>query len=310
MFASRFKASSLLLIITAAVFLTSCTSTVPLNVPETPPPVPELDRPPEVALVLSGGGARGYAHVGAIEALEEKGIPTDLIVGSSAGSLVGALYSDTADSSQLRDTMLNSGFLTFADIAPIYQLGGIMNGNRLQKFLLKNMQSQDFQDLNIKFISIATDLMTGEAVSIESGPVAPAVTASAALPGVLQPVQLYGRYLIDGGVVEPIPVRFAKRYNPKVIIAIDVSQPLSDSKPKTAYGVYSRAYDILWKRLEEETSKGADIIIRPEVGDIGRFSTSAKGRLMQLGHQAVENQLPEILDILETNNIKLKDTSS
>ena len=99
--------------------------------------------------------------------------------------------------------------------------------------------------LKIKLVTITTDLLTGDAVKIESGPIAPAINASAALPGLLQPVKLYGYTLVDGGVVEPIPVSYAQYYQPEIIITVDVSAPLSERIPKSGYGIYSRAYDIL-----------------------------------------------------------------
>ena len=300
---SKLKSTSSIILF--CLLLTCCTTMPEIYVPDQKPPVQKMDTQPRVALVLSGGAARGYAHVGVIQALERAGVPIDLIVGASAGTIVGALYADSADANQVKQIMIGAGFFDFADFAPVYRLGGLISGNQLQRFLINNMDARDFSELKIKLVTVSTDLLTGDAVKIESGPVAPAINASAALPGLLQPVELYGHTLVDGGIVEPIPVSYAQYYHPEIIISVDVTTPLSKRIPKSGYGIYSRAYDILWKRLENFTAEGSDIIIRPQVADTSRFSLRDKQRLIEAGEQAATDALPEINTLLKAHNIDL-----
>jgi len=228
-----------------------------------------------------------------------------LIVAASAGSIIGALYADSADADQLQAIMMATGYLDFIDIGAIHQWGGFISGTKVQQFLNDNTQADTFEQLTIPFVTVATDLSTGDAIVINSGPIAPAVNASTALPGLLKPVNLYGHTLIDGAVVEPVPVAIAKKFNPVVIIAVDVNEPLAEDLPKTAYGIYSRAYDILWKRLEQITTRDADIVIRPEVGNTSRFAIGDKEKMLTVGEAATEAVLDDIIQLLKQKEIKI-----
>lgn len=286
--------------------LYACAGMAPhIDTPKSMPKPLQLAKQPRVALVLGAGGARGFAHAGAVKVLQNAGIPIDLIVGTSVGSFYGALLADSGDANIAGQIMLSASFWNLADISNVPSLSGLMEGYHYQKFLLHHMQARWFHQLKIPLVVVATDLKTGKAFVISSGPIAPAAEASSAIPGAVKPAYLYGHILVDGGMLDPIPVNIAKRYNPKVVIAINISQQLSSYVPYTAVGVYDRAYDISWRQLSRLSAQGADIIIRPQVGAIGTFEVEKKYKLFYEGEIAAYNALPAIKKILREKHIKL-----
>ncbi len=254
-------------------------------------------QPIRVAVVLGSGGARGYAHIGVIKALEQAGVPIDLIVGASAGSLIGALYADSADAHQLEQIMMSTNLHSFVDINLKPAQAGIITGSQERLFLEKSLKARDFDDLKIKYVAVAAQLTNGESIAISKGPLIPAIQASTALPGLVRPVLLDGKLLIDGGAVDPIPVAVARRYHPQIIIAVDVSQPLSESLPKSSLGAYSRGQDIIWLSLTRYSSQGADIVIHPQVGNAGTFAVNLRQQMVEAGEKATRANLPAILKI-------------
>lgn len=287
------------------MIFTSCTATKPpIAIPATPPPVVKPKQPPRVALVLGGGGARGYAHIGVIKVLEQAGIPIDLVVGTSAGSIIGALYADTPNAAQLETTMLNAGYLDFIDVSFFPLFRPPIHGYHLQRFLLANMRYQYFADMPIKFIAVATNYATAKPVILESGPVAPAVNASTAIPPVVRPVKMYGMLLGDGGMTLPVPVAPAQHYNSRVIIAVNIGQNIPSHFSTSMLGLYDRAYQIIWNSYNYLSSEAADITIHPFVGEMGDFDLSEKQRLIAQGEQAAINMLPKIKHLLAKKGIK------
>jgi NTE family protein len=266
--------------------------------------------PVRVALVLGSGGARGYAHVGVIKVLEKAGIPIDLIVGASAGSIIGGVYADSADAAKLEKIMLSSNMRSFVDINLLPAHGGLITGIQEQQFLQENLRSRNFNDLKIAFATVATDLTTGAPVVLKQGSVIAAIRASTALPGLVRPVVLNGLTLVDGGAVEPLPVQIAASYHPQVIIAVDVNQPLSAQMPSTAYGIYTRTQNIIWQRLTAYSGAGADIIIQPQVGSAGVFALNQRAQLMKCGEQAAQASLPAIFQLLKRRHIVWQDAKT
>jgi NTE family protein len=289
------------------VSLTACMAVKPnIVIPAKQPAALPLKQNPQVILVLGSGGARGYAHIGIIKVLQNAGIPIDMIVGASAGSVMGAIYADNGNANALEHTMLHTSFGDFVDISLVPNLQGPITGNQFQDFLLKNMHARNFEDLKIRLVTVATDLTTGRAYPIASGPIAPAVASSAAIPGLVSPFNLYGHTLVDGGVIDPVPVDVARSYHPKVIIAVDLVSNLSDGLPATAYGIFYRSYAISWNKLDVLSAQGADVIIHPNVGDTSMFDISKKQALFTAGEIAAEQSLPQIRKLLALHHIKLR----
>lgn len=284
--------------------LVACAGKPPaITIPKTEPKPPALVMSPRVVLVLGGGGARGYAHIGALQALQEAKIPIDAITCASAGCIVGALFADNKSAKKTFDDMIGAGFFTFADVANFPSLGGIVKGYHLEKFLLTHMTARTFSALKIRLIVATTDLLTGHTFVISGGPVAPAVLASAALPGIVLPPHLYGRTLVDGGVSDPVPVDLAKALHPKMIIAIDLSHQLSTHVPVAALNIYNRAYEIVWRQLTDHSLVGADLVISPGVGDIGMFDLGDKYQMYLMGYNATKKAIPKIKALLRSKGL-------
>lgn len=255
-------------------------------------------QPIRVALVLGSGGARGYAHIGVIKILQQAGVPIDLIVGASAGSLIGALYAESADAQRLEDIMLSTDLRSFVDINLKPAQSGIITGSQERRFLENNLKARRFNDLKIKYVAVAAKLLNGQSVALSQGDLITAIQASTALPGLVRPVHLGDMVLVDGGAVDPIPVAVAQRYHPKIIIAVDVSEPLSTQLPSSSLGMYTRGQDLIWLSLTRYSSQGADIIIHPQVGGTGTFAVSQRKQMVVAGEKAAQAQLPAILHLL------------
>ena len=293
-------------ILSLSLLLCACAGAPPsINVPTTQPMTQENLNHPRVVLVLGGGGARGIAHIGVIQVLQQAGIPIDMIIGTSAGAIMGALYADQANLPRAKEVALNTGFAAITDFNNFPRSEGLFQGYKLQKLLLNNMKARNFDQLKIPLIVMTTNLETGASFPISSGPVAPAVQASAALPGLFDPVHLYGHTLIDGGIADPIAVNIAQQYHPDVIIAVNVTEELTGPLPNTAEGVYSRAYLITRLQMSNRCLIGADIVISPAVGSASVFATGKGDELYIAGQQAALKELPAIKALLKEKGIAL-----
>lgn len=301
------SALKITLLCSITILLGACAGARPnISIPKQEPTPLRLSHRPQVALVFGAGGARGFAHAGVAKVLQDAGVPIDLVVGSSVGSFYGALLADTGNANQAAKIMLSAQFWDIADISNLPSMKGLIQGYHYEKFLLHHMRARWFNQLKIPLVIVTTDLKTGHAFVISSGPIAPAAEASASMPGVVKPAHLYGRTLIDGGMTDPVPVDVAMTYHPKVIIAVNIAQQLPSEKPWSAIGVYNRADQIAWLSLSRRTEAGADIIIRPQVGQIGTFEVDKKYQLFYQGEKAAYQALPEIKKILAENHIALK----
>jgi len=256
-------------------------------------PVFAAKKPIKLALVLGGGGSRGVAHLGAIKELEAAGIRPDLIIGCSAGAIVGALYADNPELKGLEETVLK---MTRSDLLDTtwFARSGVVEGTALQKFLQNQLQAKTFDQLKIPLIVIATDLHTGESIELSQNDLPKAVGASCAFPGVFPPVRLHDRYLIDGGASSPVPVEIAKKYGAEVIMAIDVSEKLPSSNPSHLFGIAKRGVEIMYLNFVEKSLAHADVSIRMEFQDVGIFCDDRNQFIYEHGRQKVISMLPEI----------------
>lgn len=278
--------------------LTSCGHK--LELPKDPLPIPKVvpNCPVKVALVLGGGGARGMAHVGVLEVFEEKNIKVDLIVGCSAGSIVGALYADYPCAQHVRQALKPLKKWDILDFSFWHSRYGLVQGHSLRKFLSKNLKSRYFHQLQIPLYVVATDLMVGDVIPIARGPIIPAIHASAAVPFVFAPVQIYRRLLVDGAVADPVPVRTAREIGANLIIAVDLSELLPKSCPNNLFGIAERSAEIKFLLHSTSCMAGADVVIRPELGDIGLFDDTHLEHVYQAGRQAALKALPEIYQLM------------
>jgi len=261
--------------------------------------------PPCVALVLGGGAARGFAHVGVIRVLEQEKIPIHMIVGTSVGSLIGALYAARPHSPNLesialeleRDDLLDYSFLTLKK--------GLIIGDRLERFVTQKVAVSRIEDLAVPFAAVATDIRTGERVVLNRGPLAPAVHASCALPGIFQPVENDGRLLVDGGVLESLPVPTAKFLGADVTIAVDVGTRIKNIQAADIVTVMIQALNISGAEVRRRHAQEADVLIHPDVNGVSAFDFSQKHRCVESGAAAAREALPRIREVLAAHRIPL-----
>lgn len=282
-----------------ALLAAACRTAAP-HIPAVPP-APHDDVPPRVALVLGGGGARGFAHVGVIRVLEDAGVPVELVVGTSVGSLVGALYAGDRNSYALEALARRLERRDFFDfgLAPALFGTGLASGRRLEAFVREHQGVERIEQLRIPFAAIATDLATGEEVVLRSGDLARAVRASCAIPGVFEPVEWEGRLLIDGGVVRNLPVKVARAMGADVVIAVDVTAITGEARPTNFVEVILRAVNIVVHAEVEAARAEADVLLAPEVGGVGFIDFDEKDRAIAAGITAAREALPAIRAAVE-----------
>ncbi len=275
-----------------AVTLASCASTHG-------PQVTGKTRP-TIALVLGGGAARGFSHVGVIRALEQEKVPIDMVVGTSVGSLIGAIYAYDTNSFELewtafsleKDQVFDYGiFSAFTSMGPV-------KGDKLEEFVKAKVPG-NIEDLKLPFAAVATDLNRGTRVVIDRGPVARAVHASSAIPGVFNPVEYQGKLLVDGGVMDNIPISVAREKGADIVIAVDISENVINFNITNLIDVMVQSINIMFRENVVHKLKDANVLIVPAVGDVGMLDFTQKKRCMQAGIEATRRAMPDIRAAME-----------
>jgi NTE family protein len=293
------------LLVLAAGFLTACT-TAPVK-PLDPPAVPQtptasIKRPPKIGLALGGGAARGFAHVGVIAALEEAGIKVDLIVGTSAGSLVGAIYASGKTAAQLQDVAMKMEEAEITDwTLPIFNRG-VLRGDALALYVNRQITHKLIESLPIPLGIVATDLRSGQGVLFRQGDTGQAVRASSAVPSVFTPVKIGEREYVDGGLVAPVPVRFAKQMGAELIIAVDISAAPEANAADGTVAVLLQTFAIMGKSINEYALQGADLVIRPDQAGLKGADFTAKRRAIDAGKLAMQKQIPQLKALIEAKS--------
>lgn len=256
---------------------------------------------PKIALVLGGGAARGFAHIGVIRALEQGHIPIDMIVGTSVGSLIGAIYASEKNSFELEWTAFSLEKEHIFDFAFMSMIAGMgpVKGDRLEDFVKSKIPLVNIEQLKLPFAAVATDLNRGTRVVIDKGPVAKAVRASSAIPGVFQPVEHQGRLLVDGGVIDNIPISVARERGADIVIAVDISENVVNYDISNMIDVVLQAVNIIFSENVSYKKKDADVLITPAVGNVGMLDFSQKKRCMQAGIDAAQKAVPDIKKKIE-----------
>jgi NTE family protein len=256
--------------------------------------MPWGDRRPKVALVLGGGAARGFAHVGVIRVLEKSKIQIDLIVGTNTGSLIGAIYADKKSAAELERIALSLEERDVFDYNFINPTQGFARGERLEDFLSKRLAAKEIDQLKLPFAAVATDIQNGEVAVLQSGSIARAVRASSAIPGIFTPVNYQGKMLVDGGVLNNVPVDIARKLGADVVIAVDLGAGPKTAQVSNLFENVAQGFYLAARPNAEAKLKQADVAIRPKVSETGLLDFSRKKELVTLGAEAAEQALPEI----------------
>ncbi len=284
----------------AATLLSACSTTPVATTPVQPTPVVAIKKPLKIGLALGGGAARGFAHVGVIAVLEEAGLRPQLVVGTSAGSLVAALYASGKTSAQLQQTALNMEEVAFTDwMLPIFGRG-MFRGDALARYVNELVANRSIENMVIPLGIVATDLGNGQAVLFQRGDTGTAVRASSAVPGVFVPVKIGAREYVDGGLASPVPVRFARQMGADVVIAVDISNPPEANPASNTLQILLQTFAIMVKSINQFELKDADVVVRPSLVGLNSADFSARQRAMDAGRAAMLAALPALRAKLES----------
>ena len=290
-----------------ATLLGGCTTFRPPMPTENPPSAtaakPFSSGAHPVALVLSGGSARGFAHIGVIKVLEANGLKPDLVVGSSAGSMVGALYASGLTASELESALAQLDKSAFSDFV-VPGLGflpgelGFVRGDKLHRFVDARLKEHRIENFPMRFAAVATDLNSGKPIAFNAGDAGLAVVASSAVPGVITPVEIGKRRFGDGGIASPLPVATARALGAKTIIAVDVVYPPEDAFLYSAVGVLFQAFAISSYQLKKTEAAQADFVVAPRMKSTsGQFTFADRAHLTVAGEEAARRVLPQLREL-------------
>jgi NTE family protein len=283
--------------------LTAC-QTAPVAPPALPPtspvPIPPAEvtvakpapRPPRIGLALGGGAARGFAHIGVIQVLEENGIRPDLVVGTSAGSLVAALYASGKNGvllGQLAQTMDES---TITDWS--FPGRALIRGDALARYVREETGNRAIEKMPLPLGIVATDLDSGQPILFQMGDTGLAVRASSAVPAVFQPVRIGTREYVDGGLVSPVPVRFAKQMGAEVVVAVDISAAPEGNPTGDPMRMLLQTFAIMGRSINSFELREADVVLRPKLPGVGSADFTARKRSIQAGRDAALAMLPQL----------------
>ena len=263
---------------------------------EIAPPLPP-PKPAKVAVVLGAGASKGFAHIGVLKVIEAQKIPIHLIIGTSAGSVVGSLYASGIDAFQLQTMAI--ALLKDDVVDWTIPDNGFIRGDKLENFINKTVRQTPLELLRIPFRAVATNLQTGEEIVFATGNTGRAVRASCSIPGVFQPVRIGDKAYVDGGVVSPVAVEAARRAGADVVIAVDISAGVAGAVPQGILDTILQSIDIMYAKIATAQLKSADVVIRPQLSQIGSSDFDKRNEAILEGEKAATQALPQIRQILE-----------
>ena len=253
-----------------------------------------------LGLALGGGAARGFAHVGVIQVLEEAGIQPELVVGTSAGSLVAALYASGKTSAQLKrvaETMEEAEITDW--MMPILNRGAL-RGEALARYVNSQVGGKLIEQMKLPLGIVATDLHSGAPVLFRRGNTGSAVRASSAVPAVFQPVKIGNREYVDGGLVAPVPVKQARDMGANVVIAVDISSDPEGNPADDTFQILMQTFNIMGKSLNSVLLKDADLVVKPALMGVKSADFAARRKSIEAGREAMLKQLPRLKEIMAT----------
>jgi NTE family protein len=286
-----------------AVLVLAACQTSPVKPPlVAPPPAVELPpqaavprppvRLPRIGLALGGGAARGFAHIGVIQVLEEAGVQPALVVGTSAGSLVAALYASGKSGAELgvlADAMDESAITDWS-----FPGRGLIRGEALARFVRDHTGGRSIEQMRLPLGIVATDLDNGQPILFQIGDPGVAVRASSAVPAVFQPVRIGSREYVDGGLVSPVPVRFARQMGAELVIAVDITDPPDGAATGDVMRILLQTFSIMGRSINRFELRDADVVMRPHLPGVTSADFGARKRSIQAGREAALALLPEL----------------
>ena len=256
---------------------------------------------PVIGLVLGAGAARGFAHVGVIKALEAQGIRPDVVVGSSAGSVIAALLASGVAGNELNRLALNLDEATIADWGLPFagRFGGLIKGDALQNMVNREVQNKSIEQMRIPLGIVATELQSGKGVLFRSGNTGQAVRASCSIPGVFQPTVIGGKEYVDGGLVAPVPVSYARQMGATLVIAVNISSEPVHQDASGTFGVLQQTISIMQRSINQFELKSADIVIAPQLKQMSGGDFKSRNAAILAGEMATQEQMSLIKEKLK-----------
>ena len=260
-------------------------------------PPPQIKPPATVALVLGAGASRGFTHIGAIKILEANRVPIHLIVGTSTGSFVGSLYAYGFNAFQLQSLSFSIEKGDIIDLTVPDK--GFIKGEKLESYINHMVSNTPIEKMRTPFYAVATDIQSGEEVVFASGNTGMAVRASCSIPGIFQPVKIGERYYVDGGLVSPVAVDYAKKMGADLVIAVDISSGANNAPPQTTIETIMQSVVIMYSKISQNQLARADVVIRPKVSHIGSTDFSKRHEAVLEGEKAALEAMPAIKKALD-----------
>lgn len=275
--------------------LVSCASHEKIPTPPVAPklapkviPVPKI----RIGIALGGGAAKGFAHIGVIKMLEANGLQPEFVSGTSAGSVVGAMFASGMNSFQMQQKAMALDESSIRDVSLFS--GGVIKGQKLQDYVNVLVNQKTIERMKKPLAIVATKLETGERTVFTRGNAGQAVRASSSIPGVFEPVSIGQWHYVDGGIVSPVPVDAARQLGADLVIAVDISSKANGKNPDGMLGIVNQSISIMGQKLGEQELARADVVIRPRVATIGPADFEQRHQAILEGEKAALAALPQI----------------
>ncbi len=263
----------------------AASASAPLAASASPPPI-------KVGIALGGGAAKGFAHIGVIKMLEANGLAPQVVAGTSAGSVVGALYASGMSAFELQEKAVGLDEARIRDLQ--LSSSGLLVGQKLEDYVNEQVRRQPLERLAKPFVAVATRLEDGERTVFARGNTGQAVRASSSVPGVFQPVVIGKYHFVDGGVVSPVPVDAARELGADIVVAVDISSKARGPAPPGMLGTIGQSIAIMGQKLGQAELARADVIVRPQVLDIGATDFAQRASAILEGERAALAVMPQI----------------
>ena len=284
-----------LLTLWAAAGLAACggtTPTKPATGGDATPAAATTAAPIRIGIALGGGAAKGFAHIGVIKMLEANDLTPAVVAGTSAGSVVGALYASGMNAFEMQEKAVALDEAKIRDLQ--LSSGGLVLGQKLEDYVNEQVRRKPLEQMAKPFVVVATRLEDGERTVFARGNTGQAVRASSSVPGVFQPVTIGKYHFVDGGIVSPVPVDAARQLGADIVIAVDISNKARGQTPGNMLGALNQSIAIMGQKLGQAELARADVIIRPQVLDIGAADFSQRANAIVEGEKAALAVMPQI----------------
>jgi len=258
-------------------------------------------KPPVIGIALGGGAARGFAHIGVLKVLEANQMKPNLIVGTSAGSVIASIYATGISASELNRIAINLDEASITDWANPFsnKFGGVIKGDALQNQVNKLVNNKLIDQMEIPLGIVATDLQTGDAILFRRGDTGQAVRASSSVPGIFSPTRISNRDYVDGGLSSPIPIRFTKQMGADIVIAVNISSDPSDQSVAGTFGVLLQTTTIMGRNISLFEMPFADVVVTPKLTSMKGTDFKSRNTAILAGEEAMQQQLDQLRNKIE-----------